>query len=127
MRLGVVRPLSQIQRTLPARSSLDMQTACERLGQQGLAYVAGLEIECHILKITDPRNALSQCTQPATPPGVEALRHGYQYFSENVLDQLEPVITPIRHALIGVGLPLRILDPEWGRGRSRYRSNLWRT
>ena len=60
---------------------------------------------------------LSDCTQPATPPGVEALRHGYQYMSENVLDQLEPMITPIRHALIGVGLPLRILDAEWGPGQ----------
>jgi glutamine synthetase len=45
------------------------------------------------------------------------LRHGYQYMSENVLDQLEPVITPIRHALIGVGLPLRIVDAEWGPGQ----------
>jgi glutamine synthetase len=42
---------------------------------------------------------------------------GYQYYSENMLDQLEPVVTPIRHALIGAGLPLRILDPEWGPGQ----------
>jgi glutamine synthetase len=101
----------------PFDPRLVMQTACERLAQQRLTYVAGLEIECHILKVTDPRNGLLDCTQPPTPPGVEALRHGYQYFSENVLDQLEPVITPIRHALIGVGLPLRILDPEWGPGQ----------
>ena len=32
------------------------------------------------------------------PQTVEALRHGYQYMSENGLDQLEPVIMPIRHA-----------------------------
>ena len=94
-----------------------MQAACDRLARRGLTYVAGLEVECHILKVTDPQNALSDCTQPATPPGVEALRHGYQYMSENVLDQLEPVITPIRHALIGVGLPLRIFDAEWGPGQ----------
>jgi glutamine synthetase len=29
----------------------------------------------------------------------------------------KPVITPIRHALIGAGLPLRILDAEWGPGQ----------
>jgi glutamine synthetase len=100
----------------PFDPRLIMQSACARLAQQGLTYVAGLEVECHILKITDPRAGLSDCTQPATVPAVEALRHAYQYYSENVLDQLEPVITPIRHALIGAGLPLRILDPEWGPG-----------
>jgi glutamine synthetase len=94
-----------------------MQNACERLAKQGLTYIGGVEIECHILKVTDPRNALADATQPATPPEVEALRHGYQYMSDNSLDQLEPVITPIRHALIGLGLPLRILDAEWGPGQ----------
>jgi glutamine synthetase len=97
----------------PFDPRLVMQTACARLAQQGLTYVGGIEVECHILKITDPLACLADCTQPATAPAVEALRHGYQYYSENMLDQLEPVITPIRHALIGVGLPLRILDPEW--------------
>jgi glutamine synthetase len=64
-----------------------------------------------------PRNDLADCTQPAAPPGVEALRHAYQYLSENVLDELEPIITRIRHALIGVGLPLRIVEAEWGPGQ----------
>jgi len=86
-------------------------------GTAGLTYVGGIEVECHILKITDPLAGLTDCTQPATAPAVEALRHDYQYYSENMLDQLEPVITPTRHALIGVGLPLRILEPEWGPGQ----------
>jgi glutamine synthetase len=98
----------------PLDPRLVMQTACDMLGRQGLTYVAGVEVECHIVKIVDPHNSLADCMQPATPPGVEALRHGYQYMSENVLDQLEPIITPLRHALIGVGLPLRILDAEMG-------------
>ena len=103
----------------PFDPRLIMQTACERLAQQGFTYIGGVEVECHILKITDPRNDLSDCTQPPTPPGVEALRHGYQYMSENVLDELEPIITRIRHALIGVGLPLRIVEAEWGPGSDR--------
>jgi glutamine synthetase len=82
-----------------------------------LTYIGGAEIECHILKISDPRNDLSDCTQPSLPPGVEALRHGYQYMSDNVLDDLDPIITPIRQALIAVGLPLRILEAEWGPGQ----------
>jgi glutamine synthetase len=101
----------------PLDPRLVLQTACARLAQQGLTYVAGLEIECHVLKIAEPQNNLSDCTQPPTPPTVEAFRHGYQYMSENTLDHLEPVITPIRHALIGVGLPLRIIEAEWGPGQ----------
>jgi glutamine synthetase len=101
----------------PFDPRLIMQTACGRLAQQGLTYIGGVEIECHILKISSPRNDLSDCTQPPTPQAVEALRHGYQYMSENVLDALEPIITSIRHALIGVGLPLRILEAEWGPGQ----------
>ena len=95
-------------------------------GTAGLTYVGGIEVECHILKITDPLAGLTDCTQPATAPAVEALRHDYQYYSENMLDQLEPVITPTRHALIGVGLPLRILDPSGGQHRSRSHSTPWR-
>jgi glutamine synthetase len=113
--------LSDLYRSSGERCPLDtrliMQTACDRLAKQGLTYVAGLEIECHILKVADPQNNLSDCTQPPTPPTVEAFRHGYQYMSENTLDHLEPVITPIRHALIGVGLPLRIIEAEWGPGQ----------
>jgi glutamine synthetase len=98
----------------PLDPRLIMQTACDRLAEQGLNYIGGVEVECHIVKISDPRNNLADCTQPATPPAVEALRHGYQYMSENTLDDLEPVITPLRHALIGIGLPLRIVEAEWG-------------
>ena len=52
--------------------------------------------------------------EPPANPVRFTFRHGYQYMSENTLDHLEPIITPIRHALIGVGLPLRIIEAEWG-------------
>jgi glutamine synthetase len=93
----------------PLDPRLIMQTACQQLGRQDLRYLGGIEIECQILKMSDARNALSDCTQPPCPPDVVALRHGYQYMSENVLDDLEPIITRLRHALIDLGLPLRIL------------------
>jgi glutamine synthetase len=101
----------------PLDPRLIMQTACELLAQYGFTYIGGVEVECHIVKVTDPRIDLSDCTQPPMPPEVQALRHGYQYMSENALDELEPIITGIRHALIGVGLPLRIVDAEWGPGQ----------
>lgn len=101
----------------PLDPRLVMQTACALLARQGFTFVGGVEIECHILKVSHPRNDLLDCARPAEPPEVEALRHGYQYMAENVVDELEPIITPIRHALIGVGLPLRIVDAEWGPGQ----------
>jgi glutamine synthetase len=101
----------------PFDPRLIMQTACDRLARQGLTFVGGVEIECHIVKVTDPRTGFPDCTQPSTPPAVEPLRHGYQYMSDNMLDELEPMITPIRQALIGVGLPLRIVEAEWGPGQ----------
>ena len=69
----------------------------------------------HRSKIVDPHNSLADCTQPATPPYVEALRHWLSvHVGERPGPVCEPIITPLRHALIGVGLPLRILDAEMG-------------
>jgi glutamine synthetase len=54
--------LSDLYRSSGERYPFDprlvMQTACNRLTQQGLTYIGGVEIECHILKISDPRNGL---------------------------------------------------------------------
>ena len=101
----------------PFDPRLIMQTACGLLARHGLSYIGGVEVECHIVKVTDPRIDFADCTQPPMPPEVQALRHGYQYMSDNGLDELEPIITRIRHALIAVGLPLRIVDAEWGPGQ----------
>src|SRR5271170_4613482 len=60
----------------PLDPRLIMQSACARLAQQGLTYIGGVEIECHIVKVTDPRTGFPDCTQPSMPPAVEALRHG---------------------------------------------------
>ncbi len=94
-----------------------MQSSCAKLAASGFDFVGGIEVECHILKIDDGRTSLVDCTQPATPPSVSAVRHGYQYLSELVVDELEPVIDPIRRGLLGMGLPLRTVECEWGPGQ----------
>ena len=94
-----------------------MRRAAAALAGQGLSYVAGLEVECHMFRLVDGRTGLPDCTQPAAPPEVAAIRHGYQHLSEAVIDELEPVITPIREALTGPGLPLRTVEAEWGPGQ----------
>lgn len=76
-----------------------MRKAVAALARQGLCYVAGLEVECRVFRLVDGRTGLPDCTQPAAPPEVTALRHGYQHWSEAVIDELEPVITPIRELI----------------------------
>ena len=94
-----------------------MRKALAALRDQGYSYVAGVEVECHIFRLVDGRLGLADCTQPSAPPEVAAIRHGYQHLSEAVVDELEPAITAIREALIGLGLPLRTVEAEWGPGQ----------
>lgn len=101
----------------PFDPRLAMRRACAALDEEGLAYVCGIEIECHVFKIVDPRLSLEDCMQPSRPADVAAYRHGYQHLSQLVLDEYEPVIDRIRHALIGLGLPLRSVECEWGPGQ----------
>ena len=94
-----------------------MRKACAQLAEQGLVFVGGVEVECHVFKVSDGRLGLEDCTQPARPPEVTALRHGYQYMSQLVLDEYEPVVMAIRRALIALDLPLRTVECEWGPGQ----------
>ncbi len=76
----------------PFDPRLVMRKAIAALGKQGLSYVGGVEVECHVFRLVDGRNDLADCTQPSAPPEVAAIRHGYQHLSEAVVDELEPVI-----------------------------------
>ncbi len=101
----------------PLDPRMVMRKAVGALAGKGYSYVGGVEVECHIFRLVDARTDLEDCTQPSAPPLVAAIRHGYQHLSEAVVDELEPVITPIRHALIGLDLPLRTVEAEWGPGQ----------
>lgn len=90
------------------------RTQVERLRSRGFNYMSGLEIECHVFRVDESRNALSDATQPAASPALSVTSQGYQYLTEARLDELEPVMQPIRKALLGLGLPLRTLEVEFG-------------
>ena len=94
-----------------------MRKACKELEKSNFLYMGGVEVECHIFRVTDPKLSLEACTQPPQPAAVEAWRHGYQYMSQLVLDEYEPIVEAIRRALIDVGLPLRTVECEWGPGQ----------
>jgi glutamine synthetase len=101
----------------PFDSRFQMQKACATLADQGLGYLGGIEVECHVLRVDDANTDLADCGQPPTPPKVSALRHGYQYMSEALVDELDPITQPIREALLAIGLPLRTVETEWGPGQ----------
>lgn len=94
-----------------------MQKACTALDAMGLSFVGGAEVEFHVFKVVDSHNELENCTQPPRPPSVVALRHGYQYMNDQITDALEPVIAALRDALIGMKLPVRTFETEWGPGQ----------
>lgn len=90
------------------------RTALARLQERGYQYVCGLELECHVFRCDDPRLAVEDATMPAQAPTLSLLGHGYQYLSEARLDELEPVLEPLRATLMALELPLRSMEVEFG-------------
>ena len=91
-----------------------LKSALAKLAGAGYGYRAGLEIEFHIFRITDPKLQPADAGQPGSPPAVELLNTGYQLLSEARLDQLEPALEILRSNLAGLGLPLRSFECEFG-------------
>ncbi|HPB91655.1 MAG TPA: glutamine synthetase family protein [Rugosibacter sp.] len=94
-----------------------MQKACAALEEKNMRFLGGAEVEFHVFKITDPHLSLEHCTQPGKPPSVMALSHGYQYMNDQITDAMDPIINPLRSALLAMQLPLRTLETEWGPGQ----------
>jgi glutamine synthetase len=85
-----------------------------RLGERGMAFVAGTELEFHLFRLTDPHLAPEDSGQPGTPPDVALTTRGFQYLTEERYDELDPICEQLRMALQGLGLPLRSLEVEFG-------------
>jgi glutamine synthetase len=97
--------------------------ALERLAAAGYDFMAGLEVEFHILKLEDPRlrpEDAGQPGQPGEPPAVSLLTQGYQYLTELRYDQLDPVFEILRRDLQKLGLPLRSLEVEFGPSQAEF-------
>lgn len=89
-------------------------SALRSAAQAGYDFMAGVELEFHLFKITDPRLQLEDAGQPGTPPDVELTSQGYRYLTEEQFDRLEPVLDKIREGLQALGIPLRSLEVEFG-------------
>jgi len=84
------------------------------LANAGYDYLAGLEVECHIYKLEDNMLAPEHAGQPAEPPKVSLLAHGFHYLTELRMDEYDPVLEILRGHLIKLGLPLRTFEVEFG-------------
>ena len=100
--------------TLPFSSRQILKKMLAALAEEGFDYIAGIEIECHIYRVEDPMLRPEQATQPATPPQVGLVAHGFNYLTEQRFDQLDPVFEMLRRHLLALGLPLRTLECEFG-------------
>ena len=85
-----------------------LRQTLDKLGRRGLSLLAGLEVEWYLTKIEDPMlgsDHLGTPGDPPTPPVVSAVSHGYQYQSENHLDEVEPILRIVSNNLLAAGLP----------------------
>jgi len=100
-------PVAMATRTL-YRQMLD------RLKTRGLSFVAGLEVEFHITRLLDPKLGIEDAGQPGSVPEVGLIHQGYQYLTEQRLDQIEPITDILRRNIQALGLPLTSIEVEFG-------------
>ncbi|MGB8437405.1 MAG: glutamine synthetase family protein [Burkholderiales bacterium] len=92
----------------------------QRLGDQGMGYVVGLEVEWYLARVAEEHlteehlgipgmHGRAIRTYPVEP--------GYAYHSESNMDIMQPVLGALQEAMESLGLPLRSLENEWGPGQ----------
>jgi len=85
-----------------------------RVAQAGYDMVVGLEVEFHLFRLLDAKEAPEHAGQPGEAPEVALLSQGYQYLTELRFDQMEPALDVLRHHLTALGLKLRSMEVEYG-------------
>jgi glutamine synthetase len=64
----------------------------KELHERGQDYISGLEVEFYITKLEDPKLLPEQSGWPPDPPGVSMIAHGFQYLTEQRLDEVDPIL-----------------------------------
>jgi glutamine synthetase len=107
-------------RPIPFSTRHVLRKVIEQLASRGYDFVAGLEVEFHLFKLDDPKMAPENAGQPGQPPSVSLLSHGYQYLTEQRYDQMAPALDVIRRDIVGLGLPLRSVEVEFGPSQCEF-------
>ena len=82
---------------MPLSSRAQLQRQVAALAERGLDFVAGVEIECHVVRA-----------------GGAMLNAGTQYLTELRYDALDPLMETLRGTMQALDLPLRTLEVEFG-------------
>ncbi|MFO1080600.1 MAG: glutamine synthetase family protein [Reyranellaceae bacterium] len=104
-------------RPVPLDTRHVYRRALAALADRGYDFVAGLEVEFHLFKVDKAHLATGESGQPGAPgqpPEVSLLNQGYQYLTEQRYDEIDPILEILRRNLVGLGLPLRSLEIEFG-------------
>lgn len=107
-------------RPVPFATRHLMRGMIDRLDESGFEFVAGLEVEFHITRMLDPKLAAGDAGQPGTPPEVGILHQGYNYLTEQRLDQMEPILQILRRDIVALGLPLASVEVEFGPSQCEF-------
>ena len=107
-------------KSVPFSTRQICRAALERLSENGYDYIAGLEVECTLFKLEDPKLGFEQSGQPGAPPAVSLLAHGFQYLTENRMDELDPVLEILRRHLLELKLPIRSIEVEFGPSQCEF-------
>jgi glutamine synthetase len=105
---------------MPLSSRNVLRNAIAALHQRGLDYIAGLEVEWYLSKLADPMLQISHLGSPgnpAEPPQVTSVEHGYQYLLESHDPAIHSLLFKLAENLVEMGLPLRSVENEWSPGQ----------
>lgn len=111
---------------MPLSSRAVLRKSLEETHQRGLEYIAGLEVEWYLTKLEDPMLAISHLGSPgnpAEPPKVSAVEHGYQYLMESHNPEIHSLLQILAEKLVEMGLPLRSVENEWAPGQFEFTFN----
>ena len=88
-----------------------------QLEKAGYRLIIGLEVEFHLFNIDDANLTMAASTQPAEPPVVTPMSHGYQYQSEQKIDFHATALYQFYEHLHALDMPVRSIEDEWGPGQ----------
>lgn len=91
-----------------------LQRALARLAAAGYGLRVGLEIEFHVYRLDAAPQPAAVHGWPAEPAAVHALHPGHGLLNEAWADRAHEVFAIVRHTALGLNLPLRSLEVEFG-------------
>ncbi|MDV2477898.1 glutamine synthetase family protein [Rhodococcus zopfii] len=110
-------------RPVPFSSRQLLKRMLGEVEARDLQYVVGLEVEWYLTRLIDLKNDLESVGgfgSPGAAPVVAPVNLGYQFNSENLIDEVEGLIREIRSTLLSFGIPLRTTEHESGPGQMEF-------